>query len=498
LYLNKLTQRALDVRLSQILDQPDFPSLAEHIQELMLRIQDDEITLRQVTNIILKDVGLSLRVLRTANSAHYNRSDRPILTIGHAVALMGLDAIRDLAATLLLLRHFRGSAPGVRHLLALSLLTANHARSAAVLFGYRHYEEAYLCGMFRNLGEVLMACYFPKDYIGVLEEMKIRKCAEKSACRAVLGFTYEEMGQATILRWNMPERVAASMRPRGPLRGPLRKDEDIMPALAAFAHELTTVMHRDPPERLRGRMRKVLDTHGPILQFRQRDLEWIAEQAIEKTKSTFDMLQIPLDDLRLKTQMEQAIETLKSGEGDWENHGEDVAEASQRERPGADLMEELKGEVASVISSRGFDLNQVLMMVVEAIQRGAGFSRVLFCLVSPDQGQVQARLGLGDNIEDLIRRFRFLLHGISGPLAEAMVERRDLIVTQGLSLHSPFARSLGAGCFGIYPIVVDHVVAGCLYFDAEKPVEVNGSQRAALAALRDLAVNAISITSEAG
>jgi len=385
----------------------------------------------------------------------------------------------------------------VRHLLALSLLTANHARSAAVLFGYRHYEEAYLCGMFRNLGEVLMACYFPKDYIAVLEEMKVRKCAEKSACRAVLGFTYEEMGQATVLRWNMPERVAACMRPPGPVRGPLRKEESIPPALAAFGHELTTVMHRDPPEGLRGRMRRVLDTHGPVLQFRQRDIEWIAEQAILETKSTFDMLQIPLDDLRLKAQMERAVEMLKSGEGDWEHPGEDSAEASEQERPGADLLEEMGTEVASVIARGKFDLNQVLMMVVEAIQRGTGFNRVLFCLVSPDHGQVQARLGLGDDIEELIRKFCFPLRGVSGPLAEAMVERRDLIVTQGLSLNSPFARSLGAGCFGIFPVVVDYVAAGCLYFDAEKPVDLNGSQRAALAALRDLAVKAISITREA-
>jgi HD-like signal output (HDOD) protein len=492
----KPANQALDARLSQILDQPNFPALAEHIQELMLRMQDEEITLRQVTNIILKDVGLSLRVLRTANSAHYNRSDRPILTIGHAVALMGLDAVRDLAATLLLLRHFRRSAPGVRHLLALSLLTANHARSAAALFGYRHYEEAYLCGMFRNLGEVLMACYFPKDYLAVLEDMKARKCAEKSSCRAVLGFTYEEMGQATILQWNMPDRVAASMRPPGPIRGPLGKEENILPALAAFAHELTTVMHRDPPEGLRGRMRKVLDLHGPNFQFRQRDIEWIAEQAIQETKSTFDMLQIPLDDLRLKTQMEQAIEMLKSGEGDWE-HREDAAGNEEPERPGADLIEALKEEVSQVVSNGGFDLNQVLMMVVEAIQRGGGFSRVLFCLVTPDHSQIQARLGLGENIEELIQKFRFLLHGVSGPLGEAMIERRDLIVTQGLSLHSPFARGLGAGCFGIYPVVVDHVVAGCLYFDAEKPVKLNGSQRAALAGLRDLAVKAISITREA-
>jgi HD-like signal output (HDOD) protein len=94
----------------------------------------------------------------------YNRSGRPILSVAHAASLMGMQAIRDVAAGTMLFEHFRKRSPGVRELMILSLLSANHAREAAQKLGFARPEEAYLCGMFRNLGEILVACYLPEDY----------------------------------------------------------------------------------------------------------------------------------------------------------------------------------------------------------------------------------------------------------------------------------------------------------------------------------------------
>ena len=62
-----------------------------------------------------------------------------------------------MATGVVLLEHFRKHSPGLKELILLSLLTANHAREVADRVGYPKREEAYLCGMFRNLGEVLVA-----------------------------------------------------------------------------------------------------------------------------------------------------------------------------------------------------------------------------------------------------------------------------------------------------------------------------------------------------
>jgi HD-like signal output (HDOD) protein len=61
----------------------------------MVRTLDLESSGVELSRIILKDVGLASQILRLANSAMYNRSGRPILSIAHAIVLLGWDRVRS-------------------------------------------------------------------------------------------------------------------------------------------------------------------------------------------------------------------------------------------------------------------------------------------------------------------------------------------------------------------------------------------------------------------
>src|SRR5271156_777143 len=142
--------------LAEIAGIAEFPALSRSIEQVLLKV-DEEASLQHITNVILKDYSLTLRILRTANSALFNRSGRQIRSISHAVTLLGVEAVREMATGVVLLEHFRKHSPGLKELILLSLLTANHAREVADRIHYPKPEEAYLCGMFRNLGELLVA-----------------------------------------------------------------------------------------------------------------------------------------------------------------------------------------------------------------------------------------------------------------------------------------------------------------------------------------------------
>src|SRR5262249_31690788 len=154
---------------------------------------------------------LTSRVLRAVNSVHYNRIGEPIFSVSRAISLMGVTAIKDLAASLLLFEHFKDRGTGVRELVLLSLLTANHARQAATEAGYPRVEEAYLCGMFRGLGELLVACYMPEEYGAIMGE-RGRGRTEREAALHVMKVTYEDLGRAMARRWGLGDKVAGSMR----------------------------------------------------------------------------------------------------------------------------------------------------------------------------------------------------------------------------------------------------------------------------------------------
>jgi HD-like signal output (HDOD) protein len=82
-------------------------------------------------------------------------------------------------------------------------LTANHGLQLSCTAGWAKPELAYLCGLFRRLGEVLVACQ--------AQAQPGAPPAEGDEA-AVFAFTFEEVGVALARRWGMPAAVVHTMR----------------------------------------------------------------------------------------------------------------------------------------------------------------------------------------------------------------------------------------------------------------------------------------------
>ncbi|MGC8792908.1 MAG: HDOD domain-containing protein [Bryobacteraceae bacterium] len=458
-------QQRLAAWLNEIRQCPDFPAFAHQISQLMQALGDEEASLRRLTGLILKDFSLTLKILRTANSAHYNRSGKPIVSVSHAVALLGADAIRNLAGSLLLLDHYHRHSPGLKQLMLLSLLTAAQARETAARVGYPRREEAYICGMFHNLGEVLVACYQPAQYASILLLMKERRLSEPEASLNVLGFTYPELAQAASREWNLPERVIQTMDPQA--WGAGRGGTGLLATITAFSHNLTVAVHRSEPATARARLRRLTEEFGPTLGLDQRSVREIVEAGLLETKETLSILRVPLDELRLKRQAEAVLDQ--------------VGELAARPEPGAlgaplcgqAALEHLANEIEWVLLARkDWELTQVIFMVLEAIYRSEVFDRVLFCLLDPASETLLGRVGLGEGVDGLRERLRLPTAPGASPLSQALANRRAILLSATSPLSEEEAGALrerGISCLGLFPIVVDGVLVGCLYGERAAP-----------------------------
>ncbi len=460
----KSRRQAVDALMRVIVSRKDFPVFGEHISEVMRITQDDEASLRHITNVILKDFSLTLRILRTANSLYYNRSGHRIATVTHAVALLGLNAIRDIAGGMLLFRHFQSKSTGLRELMLLSLLSACHARVTASRVGFPRIEEAYLCGMFRNLGEVLTAGYLPRKYAAVLAEMRKSPSKEQNSCLKVLECTYEDLGRAAASYWKMPENVGQCMKAEEPkpLLGP-QGEPGRLAAVTAFSHELTEAVHRREPVAQQGRLDHLLRKHGPRLGLSRSAIQEIADCAIDETKATFNLLKIPLDDLRLRRQAADALRLLDEAE-----EGESGGGFGEGES-GPALLRRLADEVEGALEAGTMDdLTRLVLMALEAIYRGVRARRVVFALVGSDHRTIRGRLGLGEDIDRYLNEFCFSLSIRSGPVAIAMLGRQPLLVHDDRYWDTEFCHVTGAQSFGVLPLVVEGLAVGCLFFERDR------------------------------
>ncbi len=450
-------------RLARILAGRDFPALSQQIADTISALDDNASSMQRLANVVLREYSLTLSVVRTANSAHYRRADRHIQSVTRAMMLLGASTVRQLASSLLLFENYRKHSAGLKELMLLSLLTANHAREVAIRLGVGDPEEAHLCGMCRNLGEVLVACHFPVDYARIHTLVREQKQPEGSAVTAVLGFRYEDLGAELCRYWGMPDEVVQSMHARSS-RAPA-----LVSAITAFAHDLTTVMYRRDADA--GDARKDLDTvvarYSTRFKLTRAQVGDVVARALDETRELFVTASVRVDALRMKQLSVAACTALgvtALGNDVW-----DATQDSQSSEALAPLRERLQQELESKIDpTSGTDLGQVLLLALEGTLRGAPFDRVVACVLSPDRTRLRARSGLGLGTEALLAEFDFPMTAQGGAIPAALLQAKTLYVPGDRAMNPPeqrLAAKLGIGQFGIFPIIVDGQIVGCLYGD---------------------------------
>ncbi len=290
------------------------PPFCSHANEILIRTLDlEEGSSKKLVQVVMQDVGLASQVLRLANSAMYNHSGRPIMSVAHAIAVLGWLEVRGMASTVRYIEHFAHRSPSLRELVVASVLTAAQAREIAALLGYPLPEEAYICGLFRNLGEVLIACHHPDEYVRIILILAEESIPERAACLRVLDFFWDDVGKSVAALWQMPKAVRFAMESISSIAG--SAVDRCLASITNYSHNLTRALYRKGSTVDAIHLDTVLNPAGQATLISLRDLHAIVEQARDETDELFSSLQIPTETLRISRQAEVVREALQPDVG---------------------------------------------------------------------------------------------------------------------------------------------------------------------------------------
>jgi HD-like signal output (HDOD) protein len=309
-----LTRREkLELCVKQLCQSEGVPPFCDHANEILIRTLDlDGGSCKKLVQVILQDVGLASQVLRLANSALYNHSGRPIMSIAHALAVLGWLEVRSMASTLRYIEHFAKRSPALRELVLMSVLTAVQSREVAAALGHPRAEEAYICGLFRNLGEVLIACHYPDEHSQIILIMDQEKIPERAACLRVLDFPWDDVGIGVAARWQMPGAVRLALEATPAFGSPADRS---LASIARYGHNVTRALYRRGATIDTIHLETVLNPAGQPVLVPAGDLCAIVNLAIVETSEMFSTLQIPIDTLRISKQAERARKPPDSPSG---------------------------------------------------------------------------------------------------------------------------------------------------------------------------------------
>src|SRR5580704_2157370 len=100
---NKEVVNPLDAVLRRLGDSSGFPTLSTTISDVNRVVTSDSHSAQQITQVILRDLALTTKLLQLVNSAVYGQYRGGIRTISRAVLILGCDAVRNAAMTLMML-----------------------------------------------------------------------------------------------------------------------------------------------------------------------------------------------------------------------------------------------------------------------------------------------------------------------------------------------------------------------------------------------------------
>lgn len=189
---------------------------AHSAPRIIAALCNPKVSADQVAVLIAQEPALYVRVLRVANSAYYGQS-RSITNVERALVLLGLDAVRGIAAAACLDRTL--SLTGKCVLLNMQALihhshaTAAAAESLARIVYPSLAPEAFIAGLLHNLG---IAAQIQLDTPGIQAMIELRASGDNRDVRELelekSAVNHAECSAVIFEAWQLPENLIAGTR----------------------------------------------------------------------------------------------------------------------------------------------------------------------------------------------------------------------------------------------------------------------------------------------
>lgn len=183
-----------------------FPTAAIRLIEAC---RDPKCTAREVADIIQRDPGLAAKLMRMSNSSMFGCSGK-IHTVDHAVVLLGMRCVRDLALAMAAAKMFSQGDTAAKERQDLwnhSLGCACVARQIAEVVPGIVPNEAFLAGLFHDVGKLVMYDLVPNHYIQLGELAKSQNKNHHKIEQQLFGMTHTELGGTFGRQCALPSEV---------------------------------------------------------------------------------------------------------------------------------------------------------------------------------------------------------------------------------------------------------------------------------------------------
>ena len=189
-----------------------LPHLPSTTRILIGHLNDEAADVNQVVEVIERDLGLVIRILRVANSPYFGLP-KQVQSIHDAVMVLGFSNVRLIVtAAMVTSQKFPGLARDahMQRLLQHSIAVAICA-SAIAKNNQLNSNLLFLIGILHDVGKLALMASYPSEYAKVRALREADPVLTIDAENQVFGFNHTVIGAALCRHWHLPETIATAI-----------------------------------------------------------------------------------------------------------------------------------------------------------------------------------------------------------------------------------------------------------------------------------------------
>ena len=507
-------QSTLDFLLRRMRHKTDFPALSESVSAINKIANSETESINKLSNSILKDFALTNKLLRLVNSAYFRPAGGgSISTVSRAVVVLGFEAVRNIAITVLLFEHMqnKGNANQLKEDFLRATLAGILAKDISATAQMRDLEQTFICSLFHSLGRLLSQYYFPEESDEIRRIIAQKNCSEDQAALQVLAISFEDLGVAIAKQWGFPALIVSTMRklPGGQVKKAGSQEERLR-VLASLSNELCTIIAQATPEEREKEMRKLMARFAEAVTLDAKEIQQAVQRAMIEVADFARVINLNLTQtnigkqIRLFAQAEGGTAAVDAGTEADSSDGTLLNESSSyAAEPGeaVDAQAILTAGIQDISNTLvdGFKLNDILRIILETMYRAMGFKRVVLCIRDAKAGVMQGRFGFGPEANDVAKAFRFPLTFTPDVFHASTSKGVDILISDinepKIAARIPdwYRKAVPAQSFVLFPLNLKGNPIALIYADHDEVggIDIPEKELSLLRTLRNQAILAI-------
>jgi signal transduction histidine kinase len=197
-----------------------LPSLPQVLVRILDTIHNERTGLAEIAEIVRRDAAMATRLIGVANSSYYVRNScagrsANCQSVERALLVLGTDTVKTVVMTDAIRQFFSQfksrQQPFLKAFWRRSLIGANFAHVLANLTSYRAPDEAYLCGLLTDVGQMVLLNRHGQHYLDLCRQAADDR-ALLAAERELCGESHADIGAALAEQWAGAGFMADALR----------------------------------------------------------------------------------------------------------------------------------------------------------------------------------------------------------------------------------------------------------------------------------------------